>query len=120
MTSFVIDPLNKFKGTPRASIIESCGLLPEFFFSVANRATLDHKDLTLDAAWEGLDDEYGFGLYRMTGSTVTPQGVWQYPEDPDLYPLVSMKHQGVEMLVYDYGLVALRDKSGETRCTRMD
>ena len=120
MTSFKIDPLNKFKGTPRQSIIEQCGLLPTFFFSVANKAALDHKDLTLEAAWQGMDDEYGFGLYKMTGSTVTPQGVWQYPEDPDLYPLVSMKDGDVELLVYDYGLVAMRDKSGMTLCTRMD
>jgi hypothetical protein len=56
----------------------------------------------------------------MTGSTVTEDGVWQYPEDPDLYPLMKLQEGDVEMLVYPYALVAMRDTSGRTLCTRMD
>ena len=116
MTRMTLDPMGKYSSKPNYEIMGECGLLPLFF----TRAVMIQEEPTLDRVWELVDDQYGFGLDRMTGSTVTEDGVWQYPEDPDLYPLMKLQEGDVEMLVYPYALVAMRDTSGRTLCTRMD
>jgi hypothetical protein len=116
MSLITIDPLSKYPSKPNDELVEECGILPLFFM----KAVMVQEEPTLDRVWELVDDQYGFGLYKMTGSTVTKDGVWQYPEDPDLYPLMKLQEGNVEMLVYPYALVAMRDTSGRTLCTRMD
>jgi len=107
-----IDPLNKFNHMSLNEIKETLGMLP---FWVVNP---NHFDLSLK---EALTLQYGFGgLYQSTGQTITKDGVYQYPEDPDLYPLIKIERGESTFYQYQYGLIAIVQKDGSSFCTRMD
>lgn len=63
---------------------------------------------------------YGFGSYPMTGGEVKPDGMYSYPDDPDMPPLISWRLPGGVMFYqYPYGIVAFTD-SAETYVARWD
>ena len=75
--------------------------------------------------WDGsglltdhLEASYGFPLYAMTGGRLV-EGVYKYPGDPDLYPLVTLELHGCTYHQYDYGIVAVVTEDS-TSIFRMD
>jgi len=114
-----IDPTGWFreKKVPSNKLLDVMGLIPEFVFQTAREAPEDASE-----AMDLMVRIYGFGDYRFTGGfTVSPEGVYSYPEDPDLYPACSFKlgDSDIEILVYQYAMVCIRDKD-TTIMTRMD
>ncbi len=113
------DPLGQFKGIKPNKLIEATGLIPHFIQDVALSDPMDAQE-----AFELMIECYGFGgedtLAGGKGE-VTEEGVYRYPEDPDLYPLVSftITEQDIEILVYQYGFVVVRDEDN-TLMVRMD
>lgn len=65
-----------------------------------------------------LEASYGFPLLEMEGGQVV-EGVYKYPQDPDLYPLVKVELHGCTYYQYDYGLVAIVTEES-TFIMRMD
>lgn len=108
--SIELDPLAKFNYQPE-EIYHILGLLPGW---VMNEEFMD-KPLK-----EALDKQYGFGLYESSGQTITADGVYQYPEDPDLYPLIKIQRKDETFYQYQYAMVAIVQKDGSTFVTRMD
>jgi hypothetical protein len=47
----------------------------------------------------------------MTGGTVAPDGRYQYPGDPDLYPLAKYESNDEAMYQYAYDIIAVIDKA---------
>ena len=111
-TAFAViaDPLTKFT-VPTEQLMEMCGVL-------VNWACLAVRSENMK---QSLEDSYGFGtLLEMTGGTVTDNGTYQYPEDPDLYPLVTVYVNMVPRVhIYEYAIVALV-QGQDTFVTRMD
>ena len=113
--SVTVDPSGKYKGIKPGKIWQSLGLIPYFVNSVAMTPDVD----TTEAAAQILLDAYGFGFsvdHNMVdhGSQIDKDGVYSYPEDPDLYPLVQFEVQnGIKIYVYEYALVGVDD--GETQ-----
>lgn len=108
-----VDPLDKYPKASQEALMEACGFIPYF---VADAA----EDSTAAAALNTMEGVYGFPAMPMTGGEVSVEGVYSYPEDPDLYPLVAMATEGgVEVLVYRHAIVVVRDEK-ETFVTRMD
>lgn len=108
------DPLSKFPGVSPEDLIEACGFLPQWA-DVAFQHDNSFK--------EALLANYAYYGGPMEGGTVTEEGVYQYPGDPDLYPLVAILNQGVPevLYIYQYGIVAtVSDIDGVTWVTRMD
>lgn len=118
-TDTVLDPTDTVlntRGYTHRSIREECGLLISW-------ALQRNPDISIK---ETLIGAYGYGVYEMTGSTVDDQGVHSYPEDPDLYPLISITDTETSEIVYVYqfGIVAFTHPSTDpdkaTFVTRMD
>jgi len=99
-------------------IIEACGIIPDFFAE----ACLPEGPRTLQQVADDMEAGYGFGGFCYPlGGAVSPQGVYSYPEDPDLYPLVRYRFGAFECYVYPYAITAIRDvRTGECKVGRFD
>jgi hypothetical protein len=115
-TLLEIDPLNKFTDADGdEALTDACGYL--LGWAVVGPDGEDTGSLE-----DNLVKSYHFfaGWFD-SGVEVSDNGVYSYPEDPDLYPLVSL-HRGDQTLhIYQYGIIAVRSDSGaDYKVTRMD
>ena len=108
--NITVDPHNKFNHVPSEIMLEQCGLLLHW---------LEHgpqeflKDRLISA--------YVFYVGPMEGGTLRVDGTYIYPQDPDLYPIVSFEVADEICFIYEYGIVGVFNKSdGSTWVTRMD
>lgn len=88
-----------------------CGLIPKFFLEACDKVQ-DSKDISLDNLASHMDALYQFGGFNVhpMGGTLTDQGVYQYPEDDDLDPLVILEQDEFQCLIFEYGITAIRKK----------
>lgn len=77
-------------------------------------------------AWDGsgslkdyLEGRHGFPLHEMSGGSVDADGVYSYPEDAALKPLVKVEFESCTFYQYFYGILAIVSPEG-TYITRMD
>ena len=104
---------------------EACGIIPDFF----ERALSVDPFVDIDSIAETMDKLYGFGgfqQYPLDGE-VNAQGTYvsEYNDDPHLEPYIAFtsldpSRTNVEMFVYPYGFVGLRDSHGATKIARFD
>ena len=118
-----IDPNSNFKGVENTALFEATGLIPMF---VVETVVYGPEPTGAKEFMACMDKAYGFqiGDYDMLADgkgKVDGDGVYSYPEDPDLHPLVLMETQkGMRVYIYQYGLVAVRDLDNKTVMKRMD
>ena len=88
-----------------------CGLIPKFFLEACDKVQ-DSKDVSLDNLASHMDAIYQFGGFNTHpwSGTLTSKGVYQYPDDPDLHPLVILEQDGFQCLIFEYGITAIRKK----------
>ena len=93
-----------------ATCIDWTGIIPLHF---ANALTLadERGEVTLDTVAQAMNDVYGMGgfMYPMGGDIDPVTGVYSYPGEADLFPLVDIRSNDLRVLVYPYGIVALTD-----------
>ena len=89
---------------------EWAGFIPQIFSEAVTLAE-DCEDVTLDTVAQLMSDVYGFGgfMYPMGGDVDSVTGVYSYPGEDDLFPLVDIRSHDLRVLVYPYGIVALTD-----------
>lgn len=104
------DPLEHY-GVSRKEIEAICGIIP---FWVKN---VTYLGLPLYVA---LNKQYQFGLYNLQGGEVSPDGIFSYPEDPDLYPYCKIIRDDETFYQYPMAICAIVQKDGSTFITRMD
>ena len=120
-TVVIIDPLDHFLNTKETAsaykvtvdrILQELGIL-------LNWVTTRHKDETMRQA---LKRNYSAvsGMYPMTGGEINEEGIYKYPEDPDLVPLIKCIDGEETVYMYSYGIVAVVHEGKETFVTRMD
>lgn len=98
-------------------LVMALGIVPQFVLEAVEKL---EAPLTVESFYKALCSEYQYYLGPMEGGTVDASGVYQYPEDPDLYPLVSWEvGEGVTTYMYQYAIVAVTDGT-TTLITRMD
>ena len=110
-----IDPTGFFtkQGAERDRILEACGAIP---------AWIVHGDQSLGFQ-ERVTKEYGYPVSQSTGGTIDPDGTYHYPEDPPLYPLISIQDGGEFCYQYEHSMVAFisfKDNKQTVYVTRMD
>lgn len=119
------DPFKKlYESVAPIEIWESCGLLTHFAIeSFRNPQPL----------YETMLEQYGFPADPIAGGTINETGVYRYPGDPDLYPVMVMEQEERlpdpddvtaptatrTLFFYRYALIAIRE-NGQTIVTRMD
>lgn len=106
-----IDPTGHYPDINPSRLLGACGVIP--MWVAADRS----PDNTI---FDILEREYQFPLFEMHGSTITNEGVHQYPEDPDLYPLIQLTRGEEVMYVYQYAITAIVSPDGSTFVVRID
>jgi hypothetical protein len=117
-----IDPLKGYDGVKPTKLFEATGLIPYF---VQEAALSKDGNTTAKEVMDIMNEAYGFGMgdYNMleNGGEVDDDGRYQYPEDPELVPLVQFElDTGVKVWVYQYALVAVVDPEGGQIMVRID
>lgn len=76
------------------------GFIPEFveFAEAANKPLA-----------AGIIEAYGFPVTPLDGGEVGEDKFWHYPQDPSLPPLAQLTSDKGVVLIYQYGLVAIKD-----------
>tara|TARA_R100000742_G_C4256306_1_gene74182 strand:+ start:100 stop:558 length:459 start_codon:yes stop_codon:yes gene_type:complete len=103
---------------------EWCGLIPDFFAAAvtANEPDItkadenkhvenDLKMIALNKVALGMDDNYGYGGFGSSVMTTKPSDfgiIFGEDGEPDLYPIGKFTYKFLEVLQYEYGMVALR------------
>jgi len=111
---------------PEGRIIEACGIIPDFFLIAVLEGMESRTGPTLESVSEKMDSAYGFGGFRYPfEGAVSPQGVYHssFEEEGDapLPPLARFVQGMLECFVYQYAIVALRDRStGDFKVGRFD
>jgi len=108
--AITLDPRNKHPHLSDHQLLESCGLL-KIWLVEGEQPTLKERLLA----------SYAFYSGPMEGGTITAEGVYSYPQDPDLYALIKFETDEEFCFVFEYGIVGIVNKiSGDTWVTRMD
>ena len=114
-----MDPNEKFTDVKVSKLVECVGILPMF----VSESYMKNDNPTARQMFDGMMAEYGMGFGDGTEMKVDikPDGTWvsDYPEDPDLDPIVTITCDNVEVHLYQHALVAVVD-SDTTLTTRMD
>lgn len=94
-------------------LIEACGFLPTMMIESQN------PDSSLKAA---LEENYPFGANWNSDGVIDEQGVYRYPEDEPLSPIMSITNKLTDDVayIYQYGIVAARNEKGEYVTGRFD
>jgi len=87
------------------------GMLPQW---------LDNDQYEDKTAKEALDAQYCCGLYNSSEVVVSEEGLYMFPGDPTLYPIVKIKRKDETIYIYEYALVAIIDSNGNSFATRID
>ena len=120
-------------------LIDACGLIPRFFYQAIynineqNRLTENYpkvleelgleaepknkrklEELNIQTLADEMDEIYMYGGFKFAfEGAVDEDGIYAspYEEDEDLYPLARFYHPNttLEVLVYKYGIIAIRD-----------
>ena len=94
----VLDPTGQHykDGTTMKSIVDVCGLLLKW-----------GADDTYDNFKDRMEKNYRYFHSWRTTTDIDEDGVYHYPEDPPLYPFVSMRHKGDIMYLFPHQMVAI-------------
>lgn len=118
----VADPNGAFPNAEPEALLDAAGIIPMFVID----AMREGEATSAKGFMSSMEESYGFDLgdYDMLADgkgAVDSDGVYTYPEDPTLNPILSMEtEKGMRVYVYQYGLVAVRDLEGNTVMKRMD
>ena len=106
----ITDPHNKFLSATPDELLEACGLLPIW---LANGEQPSLKDRLIE--------NYSFYMGEMKGGNLSPEGLYTYPGDEDLYPLVSFESDTEICYIFKHAIVGVFEKeNGSIWVTRMD
>lgn len=109
------DPMEHYTHVSHEDIVASLGLIPDILGNAVASGSESFRS--------ALESSYGFPLRDMIGGTVD-NGIYKYPQDPDLYPICSyiMKCKDkptVSILQYRYGIMHI-DEGNTSYTVRMD
>jgi len=92
-------------------LIESLGFIPAWLSSA-----LDYPNIR-----SALIDQYQYYMGDFVGGgEIDSNGVYTFPDDPPLYPIIEMKLRDETFYQYPYGIVATVNDNGEKWISRFD
>ena len=125
LLSWQHDPQKQYPFFDKPNLEEASGLIPDFF----ERALSLTDSGNLGTIADGMDDLYqhgGFAKYPL-GGELKANGTYvsSFADDEDLHPYLALANLDpsrcdVECFVYPYGIVGLRDSSGQCKIARFD
>jgi len=105
-----VDPKNHWPNVSASRLLEVPGtLLPWAIETEEGESVRD-----------SFERNYCCPVFEMQGE-ITDDGLFTYPGDPDLYPVVLLMTEKEDVFFYQYAIVAILNKdTGDTFITRMD
>ena len=108
-----LDPLLHYEKKESGWFLDTLGFLPIILLDSAG-------DNFHDRAVAGYADTAGCPVYWNQKANITEEGIYQYPEDPDLYPVAKFETNDQVAYAYEYGFVACQNESGDWIHARLD
>lgn len=109
------DPISRHPSFTQEHIDDLCGFLQPW----SQEALSDYT--TLEEVKEAIASQRGYPHIESKESTIDADGRHHYPDDPDMFPVMHIRSEFVEIFIYEYAIIVFRDtKSKEFFCTRMD
>ena len=125
LLSWQHDPQKQYPFFDKPNLAEASGLIPDYF----ERALSLTESGNLETIADGMDELYqcgGFAKYPL-GGELKANGTYvsSFADDEDLHPYLALasldpSRCDVECFVYPYGIVGLRDSSGQCKIARFD
>jgi hypothetical protein len=109
----IIDKFKHYEGVSNERLVEACGLLSIWLYEA------EIIDEVIDAE-QYIRDKYMFPCNHLPGSTIEGGGIMKFPDDPDLYPLISGEVGDTQVHIYEYAFIAFVHKNKPDFVTRMD
>lgn len=104
-----VDPLNKYPKVPMARVVDVAGVLIAWAWHA----------IQADDAIEKMCSFYIYGTYEMKGHSKIENGVYNYPGDPKMYPIVTVASDTASVYIYEHAIVAIV-QGDRQYVTRMD
>lgn len=104
----IYDPLGKFSSKTDKELEWLCQVVVYW----ATAAMVFYKTMH-----EVITEHYGYQLDPFSGGSVSEEGVYSYPEDPDLYPICKIITKKEIVFFYEYEILSIRQKSDGTVLT---
>jgi len=123
MLSWTFDPNEAHTHMDKHQMVQYAGFIPDFFLAGIEEGT------DLNSVSKIMDENYGYGGFNEYPwpSTIGPQRrlISSYEEDPDLDPILIMRARSqsdmdLECILYESGIIALRDEEGNSKVARFD
>ena len=114
----ILDPRGQFTNVKPEYLIAGCGLIPYFVYDAFEVAPSGSPE----DIYTNMVSSYGFGDMRHEGGTVDSEtGVYNYPEDPPMNPLLKIGStmSDVVVYIYQYAIITVTDNT-DTIVSRMD
>ena len=125
LLSWQHDPQKQYPFFDTPNLEEASWLIPDYF----ERALSLTESGNLETIADGMDELYqcgGFAKYPL-GGELKANGTYvsSFAEEDELHPYVALasldpSRCDVECFVYPYGIVGLRDSSGQCKIARFD
>jgi hypothetical protein len=103
-----VDPTGHFDGVEQERLFQAAGYLPGWVLSCPDDYDMER--------W--VREQYQFPAMDMSG-TMTDDGIYKYPEDPDLHPMFKMWNHETTVYFYQHAIISFK-KNGIFSTTRMD
>ena len=111
-----IDPMEKFPGIGPNDLYEMGGYLNSWIRETEFLHTEDRPVTMKDS----LLAHYPYFMGEMTGGTLSEKGVFSFPGDPDLYPVIKYYFGEEKCFIFRHAIVGIINEDGSTWVTRMD
>ena len=105
------DPFDQFTNYTNSELNNTLGFLPGW---VVNPEYFEFNLI------EALNKQYNFGLFESKETIITEDGIYKYPGDPDLYPIIKIVRGKETFYQYLYGLIGIIKEDGTSYAARMD
>lgn len=113
MFSIIIDPNDYYTDSNHHNIVSHCGVIINWAIN-PNYVKSSFKTAVLD--------QYLYGSDFCMGGDIDHDGVYRYPEDPPMHPLLKITRNDDVLYFYQHDIIAMSDKSQKSGfyITRVD
>ena len=108
-----LDPLHHYEKQESRWFVDTLGFLPIILLDSMGKNFHDRAE-------SGYADTAGCPVYWNQDAKITDDGIYQYPEDPDLYPVAKFETGDQVAYAYEYGFIACQNESGDWINARLD
>jgi len=111
--NITVDPTGHYasKNKNPSDVVQACGILTNY--ALMGNATISANLAANYTYFTGWSEPH-------KDAAMDDEGVYQYPEDPPLHPLIKLEQGNEEVFIYPYAIVCVRVGGKFAHTARMD